>query len=135
MTFDHDNYLRANQSDFLLFVYGTLRSDAMPSNCGLLERHGGTRVRTGCTVRGRLHDLGYYPALVLDDDGPEVCGELWQVPLAALPAINRYEGSQYVLRDVLVHGSERAAFGANAYEASFDVSSFPVIPSGDWRKR
>lgn len=134
MTFDHDHYLETNQSDFLLFVYGTLRHDSVPSNCGLIEQQGGVLVATGCTALGRLHNLGGYPALVLDELAGEVRGEVWRVPLAATRDLDRHEGPQYRRADVLVHIGNGKPFGAEAYVAAINVTAFPTIPSGDWRR-
>lgn len=134
MIFDHDHYLETNQSDFLLFVYGTLRSDAVPSNSELIERRGGVLVATGCTVRGRLHNLGWYPSLVLDGLAGEVRGEVWRVPLAATRDLDRYEGPQYRRADARVQMGDGKTFGAEAYVAAINVAAFPTIPSGDWRR-
>lgn len=71
---------------FLLFAYGTLRSDS-PGR--LLD--GCARVGTG-VVRGTLYDVGSYPALLLSGDDP-VGGEIWRCPTHRLADLDRYEGT------------------------------------------
>lgn len=62
----------------LLFVYGTLRRRPRGSHHPLLRR---SRCVGIAWLRGRLYDLGRYPALVLGADPHErVRGELYAVP-------------------------------------------------------
>jgi len=56
-----------------VFVYGTLRRGEVREGCWPRRP---TRIEWA-TVRGRLHDLGPYPALVAGDD--VVLGELWHL--------------------------------------------------------
>lgn len=43
-------------------------------------------------VRGRLYDVGAFPALVLDPDGREIEGEWFEVTPEGLRAMDRLEG-------------------------------------------
>lgn len=133
MTFDFDHFLRTNTGDVLLFVYGTLRHDVVPTNCHIVVGCGGTLVATGCTVRGRLHNLGWFPGLVLDDHGPPVIGEVWRVPVANMKNLDRYEGPSFRRRHVCVSNDD-GEFAAHAYtvDDDRDLSAFPIIPSGNW---
>ena len=77
----------------LLFVYGTLRPDSAPAEIADVART--LEFVSAATVRGRLHDLGEYPGLVLDDspDAPLVPGNVFLVADGkTLAAIDEYEG-------------------------------------------
>ena len=76
-----------NQTDELLFVYGTLMSGQRAS--GYLD---------GCTLLGRytlpdfaMYDLGSYPGIV-PQKGGSVIGEVYQIPAERLPELDAYEG-------------------------------------------
>ncbi len=74
-----------------LFVYGSLRRGERAE--ALLA--GGACLGAART-RGRLYDLGAYPGLVASDEEADVVhGELWSVPEALLPRLDRYEGDAY----------------------------------------
>lgn len=72
---------------FHLFVYGTLRSNGAAAS--LLAA--GELVAEG-TVGGVLYDMDAgYPALLPYGAAP-VRGEVWRLPVMALPALDDYEG-------------------------------------------
>lgn len=121
-------------SDTLLFVYGTLRHDAIPSNSGIVSRCGGTLEATGCTVRGRLHNFGWFPGLVLDDAGNRVAGELWRVPAANMGPLDRYEGPTYRRESVVVRTTDGSELSAEVFTVrdDFDLTHYPTISSGNW---
>lgn len=116
-----------------IFVYGTLkrgeeRERCWPRKPGLVEWG---------TVRGRLYDLGPYPALTEGDDW--VLGELWHVPpsdlettLATLDAVECYgqdDVDLYVRRIVtcrLLSGEERAAF-TYFYANPDELTHTPIV--------
>ena len=72
----------------LLFIYGTLHPNRAPAEIAAAAR----RLTSigSATIRGHLYDLGEYPGVVLDANGPLITGELFRVPddetLAALDA-------------------------------------------------
>jgi gamma-glutamylcyclotransferase (GGCT)/AIG2-like uncharacterized protein YtfP len=71
-----------------IFLYGTLRRGGPAAHLlAGCERIG------PATLRGRLYDLGAYPALVLDSAGDPVHGEIWECPSPTLEALDRYEGT------------------------------------------
>jgi gamma-glutamylcyclotransferase (GGCT)/AIG2-like uncharacterized protein YtfP len=115
----------------MLFVYGTLRSDASPSNAHLL---GGILLSSRATVRGTLYDFGHYPGIVLNEFAGEVVGELWSVPKAQLSRLDHYEGSEYarVVTEATMPGGSTVT--VMVYEA-FDVDGLDKIPGNDWTKR
>lgn len=76
-----------------LFVYGTLMPHAGHPMGARLARE--SRLLGGAAMRGRLFDLGRYPALVEDGSGEGlVHGEVYALnsPSASLRWIDRYEG-------------------------------------------
>jgi gamma-glutamylcyclotransferase (GGCT)/AIG2-like uncharacterized protein YtfP len=75
-----------------LFVYGTLLPGAGPA--GLRALTARFRPVGLATVRGRLYDLGAYPAAVLDDPAGTIIGHLLEVPDDPVTwrALDEYEG-------------------------------------------
>jgi gamma-glutamylcyclotransferase (GGCT)/AIG2-like uncharacterized protein YtfP len=77
-----------------LFVYGTLKSHFDNDFAKYLRQHA-ELVGEGHVI-GRLFLLGWYPGLVLDADGYEVKGEVYnindQVEEDLLKKIDEYEG-------------------------------------------
>lgn len=73
-----------------LFVYGTLKRGGR--NHGLLR--GQTFLCQAITQpQYRLYDTGAYPCLVREPArGLRICGELWEVSEAAMPALDELEG-------------------------------------------
>ena len=74
-----------------LFVYGTLHPDRAPGEIAdLVSRF--QPIGEG-TVRGRLYDLGSYPAMVLDRKAGQVRGQVFVVPRepGALSRLDAYE--------------------------------------------
>ena len=76
-----------------LFVYGTLRTDVgHPMHRVLIASAG---LAGQATYRGRLYDLGRYPAAVPDNTGRwHILGELYRMrePEPLLHALDEYEG-------------------------------------------
>ena len=85
----------------MLFVYGTLRRS---SSAHSLLRD--AQFVANASIKGRLLDLGEYPALVRERrDAGKVRGELYALPDNAtglLRELDRYEGSEFVRRRVFV---------------------------------
>jgi gamma-glutamylcyclotransferase (GGCT)/AIG2-like uncharacterized protein YtfP len=103
---------------------------------------------TPAHTRGRLHDLGSYPAMVLDGTAAarEVEGEILTFADAAtaLPMLDRIEGARpdcvpggpYRRTIVTVTDASGRARPAWAYVVErVRVASAPIIPSGSWRRR
>lgn len=112
-----------------IFLYGTLRRGG-----------GADQLLRGCTpegpatVRGRLHDLGPYPALVLDPGGDPVHGEIWECPGRMLGELDRYEGVQVELFErVKVRLAGRPCFvyvAGSALQPRLDAAN--VLTDGRW---
>jgi gamma-glutamylcyclotransferase (GGCT)/AIG2-like uncharacterized protein YtfP len=115
-----------------VFVYGSLRRD----NAGAMSVRFPDAAYVGDgKVRGRLYDLGAYPALLLDESGAQVTGEVYEVTDETLNKLDQFElTSDYERRDVEVEiGDEHGHcwIYVPAHEASF-FDGFPSIESGDW---
>ena len=122
----------------LLFVYGTLRAG---SSNDIARIAPAARHFAHARIRGRLYDLGHYPALLLDPAANWVAGELYTVPPEAWPALDaleepvtpgRPDGEYFKLTAEveLPDGSTRSAwiYAANAATLRLDR----LIDSGDW---
>jgi len=119
---------------FHLFVYGQLRRGGIGyRRLGLARR---TRWMGRAIVRGRLHDLGAYPGLILGGRGT-VHGELLAFDDPSLWALlDAYEDcdperpalSEYRRVEVGLIGGGRAW----AYEYVRPVRQKPVVASGIW---
>ncbi len=72
----------------LLFVYGTLRRGGSNDMARLLPA--ATRI-SGARMRGRLFDLGDYPALVVDASAGWVEGEIHEIPEHGWSALDALE--------------------------------------------
>lgn len=117
----------------LLFVYGTLRR-AGPMH-GLLVP--GARFVARARFRGRLYDLGVFPALTpSDSDADGVLGELYEIdgadPGAHLASLDRYEGAQFVRSLEPVTCEDGAVVEAFVYLYQGEVGGGRHIVSGDY---
>jgi len=125
-----------------LFVYGTLMWATGHRMAVRLAREG--RLIGPAAVRGRLYDLGEYPALVeTDAGGGEVHGEVHALidPAAAFGWLDAYEGIvpgreceyERVQRSVrLETGAELTAW---LYLYRAPVTGRQLIESGRWMSR
>jgi gamma-glutamylcyclotransferase (GGCT)/AIG2-like uncharacterized protein YtfP len=124
-----------------LFVYGTLLPElAAPERREVLRRC--ASVGRG-SLPGRLHDLGRYPALVLDHAAPgRVVGQVLRLPERGdvLGELDGYEGFDpadpaggLYLRlpyDVDLDDGSRLACWVYVYNR--DPGEAPLIPGGDY---
>ena len=123
----------------LLFVYGTLRRGGSNDIAQF-----GARARwvSQARVRGRLHDLGPYPGLVMG--GSEwVIGEIYRIDPAIEPALDRLEEvwpdrtgeyrrslAMVVTRD---HSGAEQVCAALVYAMNAAIAlRWPLIERGDW---
>jgi len=72
----------------LLFVYGTLRRGGSNDIARVAP---GAQWAGTARARGRLYDLGAYPAMLLDAGAGRVAGEVYAVPAADWPALDALE--------------------------------------------
>jgi gamma-glutamylcyclotransferase (GGCT)/AIG2-like uncharacterized protein YtfP len=121
-----------------LFVYGSLRRGGANDIAGLAPA---ARLLSSARVRGRLYDLGAYPALVLDPGAAWVTGEVYAVPRRAWPALDGLEelvtptrpGGQYFRVDALARGPREETLACQVYVANPGALVLSArIPGGDW---
>jgi len=74
-----------------LFVYGTLHPDRAPGEIADIVSH--FKHLGSATVRGHYYDLGTYPAVILNQKGKNVRGEVYALPsdANALARLDAYE--------------------------------------------
>ena len=122
----------------LLFVYGTLRAGCRNDIARIAPA---ARYFAAARVRGRLYDLGTYPALLLDAQAGWVAGELYTVPPQAWPALDALEepvspefpNGEYLKHTTtvdLMDAGMREAWIYSANPAALNLTR--LIDSGDW---
>jgi gamma-glutamylcyclotransferase (GGCT)/AIG2-like uncharacterized protein YtfP len=122
----------------LLFVYGTLRRGCWND----IARIAPTAVYAGTArLRGRLFDLGTYPALLLDEQAGWAAGELYRVPADAWKPLDELEepvtdtrpDGEYFKLVTAAHGADGVTRQAWTYAANPRVLRLDTpIEEGDW---
>ena len=129
-----------------LFLYGTLLPELVSGEiAGIVAQ---LEPLGPATVRGRLYDLGPYPAAVLEPADDVIVGELFRLPQdpAVLAAFDTYEGCPPGSEEdglyVRVAGTALRSAGTTCdcwvYVYNRDTASAERIPGGDyraWRRR
>lgn len=125
----------------LLFVYGTLRR-ACPTGAHQKYLANAEFVDKG-SVRGLLYRVSYYPALVLDQTGDPVIGEIYRLcDSHQLARLDAYEectypalpGQEYQRCLVEVESGQGKRYSAWVYTYLRSLASLPLIASGDFLK-
>ena len=76
-----------------IFIYGTLKR----GQCRAHVLDGQRFLRTAVTVPAyRMYDTGSYPAMVEDDNGVAIEGELWEVDEHCLQQLDSIEGTPHL---------------------------------------
>jgi gamma-glutamylcyclotransferase (GGCT)/AIG2-like uncharacterized protein YtfP len=123
----------------LLFVYGTLRSDAGHPMRDVLSA-AGSRIGPATTI-GTLLRIDWYPGLLLAPGPGPVIGELWQIHHGGIwPRLDAYEGCgesdepphEYVRRPLQTLSESLGEASAWAYVYTGPEDGCEVIQSGDW---
>ena len=124
-----------------LFVYGSLRSGFKSPAYEYISRY--FRFVGDAKVRGRLYDMGIYPAGVSSDEEKFICGELYEIkdPLEfewAIGQLDDYEGVAVEPDEVQLYKRDLVdVFIGNQVEKAWiywyygDITGRPVIESGD----
>jgi gamma-glutamylcyclotransferase (GGCT)/AIG2-like uncharacterized protein YtfP len=114
----------------LVFVYGTLRR----GGAGAMSiRFPDSKFIAEAQVSGSLYDVGAYPGLLLDESGPSVVGEVYEVGDETLGELDDFEASsRYRRKQVEIpFGTGRRACWV--YEPDPEYYSLrTLITSGDW---
>jgi gamma-glutamylcyclotransferase (GGCT)/AIG2-like uncharacterized protein YtfP len=127
---------------YTLFVYGSLRQGFQSEAYSYISRY--FTLLGEAKVKGRLYDLGAYPAALPSADEFFITGELYQIKNEdefnwAIGQIDDYEGldteagetpmyRRDIARAVLADGSQADAW---IYWYNGSVEGKPVIESGD----
>jgi gamma-glutamylcyclotransferase (GGCT)/AIG2-like uncharacterized protein YtfP len=130
---------RLTRRDSLLFVYGTLRSFVDIPMAQWLRRR--SRYVGSATTRGRLYDLGPYPALrPARARGETVAGDVYRVTNPRVfRVLDRYEAgdararARFTRARCVVTLSRGARKSAWAYHYRRSVVAAARIASGDYR--
>ncbi len=124
-----------------LFVYGTLRRKARNKVSALLKKNA-TFIGLG-TAKGRLYDLGEYPAAV-PDQRKRIVGELYSLEagknaeiLAVLDEYEEYnasnpEQSLYIRKKTQVKLDGQEGLNAWIYWYNKPLDAQRLIPTGDY---
>jgi len=125
-----------------LFSYGTLQPRHAPAEIAPTVRRL-RRVGKG-SVRGRLYDLGDYPGAVLRRNGPQVIGQVFELPddPEVLTRLDEYEGfdrsrpqgSLFVRKRCLVKLQNGKKLFCWMYAYNRPPGATPPLPSGDYSK-
>lgn len=117
-----------------LFVYGTLKRGSGNRFAQLLAAQ--ARFVGEARMPGRLYDLGDHPGAVSSHvPGEWVHGEVFLLkrPATTLAALDRYEGSEYERRIVLVQPASAKQIEAHVYFLKREAAS-GRIRSGEWKR-
>lgn len=115
----------------LIFVYGTLMRNER--NAYVLTHYLGATFLGTAYASGVLYNLGRYPGARFDEPGV-IPGELYQIPEASLPQLDRFESTPtlYTRRQVPVRTAFRGGpetVEAWAYQIVNVKPDNPKIPS------
>ena len=111
----------------IVFVYGTLRRGG--SNNYRMDRF---RWLGPGAVNGRLYEVSWYPALVLNENAGEVIGDIYEVSEEGLTALDEFEGSEYRRVRTMVQNAGDEAESAWIWEWNRPTDELQPIPGGDW---
>jgi len=134
-------YCIMNNENFKLFVYGSLRSGFRNPVYEYLTKY--FHLMGEAVVKGKLYDLGDYPAAAATTDEKFISGELYCInnPLEfswAIGQLDDYEGVSVEADEVQLYRREVADIFVNGetvkawiYWFNGDVAGRPEITSGD----
>lgn len=126
---------------YLLFVYGTLRSGFKSHAYEYISRY--FTLVSEAKVKGKLFDMGSYPAGVPSKDNAFITGELYVAKSKeefywAISQLDDYEGVNVEPDEMQLYRRELTEIYLNntvthawIYWYNGDVSGKPFVPSGD----
>ncbi len=124
-----------------LFVYGSLRKGFQHPVFDYIKNH--FTFVSSATAKGKMYDLGDYPAAISSNDGGSIVGELFVANSDddfnwAISQLDDYEGLNPEAGEQALYKRELAAVTYNQSETTAwiywfnaDVTGKPVIESGD----
>ena len=111
----------------MIFVYGTLRKGG--SNHFRLDD---SEFRGEAWVLGHLYPIDWYPALLLDEEGIPVRGEVYEVERDMLRKLDSFEGGEYERLKSPVHLKDGGEVEAWLYEYREKVEGLRELVPADW---
>lgn len=126
---------------FQIFVYGSLRSGFHHPAYAYISRY--FTLHASAKVKGRLYDMGEYPAAVPTNDDCYILGELYQINQPeefswAIAQLDDYEGINTEEGESPLYRREIASIQVNnqnieawMYWFNGDITGKPHIESGD----
>lgn len=126
---------------YRLFVYGSLRSGFKSPAYEYISRY--FRLVCEAKVKGRLYDLGEYPAGITSNDGLFIIGELYEIKDKgefpwAIAQLDDYEGIKVESHEIQMYRREvtdvyhdNGTTSAWIYWYNGDIKGKPCIESGD----
>jgi inhibitor of KinA len=124
-------YQKEEMNKKILFVYGTLKRGEFND----VSRYTPAPVFLGeGFINGSLYDLGHCPALVLDEQGGPVWGELFELDESLFEALDRYEDEcgEFFLREATVYLKDKS-IRACVYEGGASQTSPDMfVADGRW---
>ncbi|MEO5683447.1 MAG: gamma-glutamylcyclotransferase family protein [Chitinophagaceae bacterium] len=124
-----------------LFVYGSLRSGFNHPAYAYISNH--FLLVGSAKVKGKLYDLGSYPAALPTDDEQYILGELYRLKEEeefswAIAQVDDYEGvnpepgeTPLYIREITTVYMDNQSTSAWIYWYNNDISGNPQIASGD----
>ena len=124
-----------------LFVYGSLRSGFHHPAYEYISKH--FTLVSEAKVKGKLYDMGDYPAAIPTSDDHFISGELYDLKKEgefewAIEQLDDYEGLNPEEGEIQLYKRELAEvyYGNECTKAwiywyNKDISGQPIIPSGD----
>ena len=125
-----------------LFVYGTLRSGFHHSAYEYISRYF-SLVSATAKTKGRVYNLGSYPAAIPSNEDYFIIGELYKIIREeelswALAQLDDYEGVNVEPGETALYQRSIATIylpeqitTANVYWYAGDITNYPIIESGD----
>lgn len=125
-----------------LFVYGTLLRDVSHPKSDILEKYARNQGRR--IFRGRLYDVGSYPAAIASNNkNDKIFGDLYELlrPQAALKKLDAYEGyfpenntaSFYIrTKETVYHTDGKHGIKSWIYLYNKSIEGLRPISSGDY---
>lgn len=114
----------------LIFIYGSLRRGCENE---IARTFPGASFVSQASVNGALYDLGDYPALVLDDAGEKVMGEIYEIDEALLTELDEFELASDYHRSPVTASAGSDQRQCWVYVPSKETcAGKSLIPSGDW---
>ncbi len=116
-----------------IFVYGTLRKGARAYDWYLSGED--TNYVGPAAIRGDLHDMGSYPAVINADEPRSegiVLGDVFEVTDETLKHLDAYEGYPYLYQREVVNTRDGQEVQVYVYGDVEDAMRRPLVESGDW---